>query len=100
MDTIRKEVAGHMLFRKYLPTSVEWPFPDERVVELLLTDECVGILNIAAEEANLNHRQVEIEHVFLGILREEKSFAALLLQAHAVESPEIRRRIAEGLDRR
>ena len=45
-------------------------------------DECKRVLAYAAEEAErLNHKHIGTEHLMLGLLREEKCFAAEILHA-------------------
>jgi uncharacterized protein (TIGR02246 family) len=91
IDTIRKEVEAHMPFGpfgEYVSTSVEVP----------LTTECKHIFTFAADEANnLKHDYVGVEHLFLGILREEKCLAARLLQARGVEIEAIRQRMTQHI---
>jgi uncharacterized protein (TIGR02246 family) len=91
IDTIRKEVEAHMPFGpfgEFVPTSVEVP----------LTTECKHIFTFAGDEANnLKHDYVGVEHLFLGILREEKCLAARLLQARGAEIEAIRQRITQRI---
>jgi uncharacterized protein (TIGR02246 family) len=69
-QSIRDEIEAHIERRERISTSVEVP----------LTVECKRILNLAAEEAErLGSKHVGTEHLLLGILREEKCFAASLL---------------------
>jgi len=90
IDTIRKEVEAHVKIRERIPTTVEVP----------LTNECKRILNAATEESDqLKHRHVGTEHLLLGILCEEKCFAARILQARGVELQAIRERLARHTSR-
>jgi ATP-dependent Clp protease ATP-binding subunit ClpC len=71
IEAIRKEIEARITQRERISTSVDVP----------LSRECKSILNFAAEEAErLGHKHVGTEHLLLGILREEKSFAAEILQ--------------------
>ena len=54
-------------------------------VNLPLSDECKNAMNAAEGEANrLNSKHVGTEHLVLGILREDKCFAAKLLRDRGV----------------
>jgi ATP-dependent Clp protease ATP-binding subunit ClpC len=75
MEDIRAEIEKHSPIREKVSTSVD----------LQLSNECKRILAYAAEEADrLRHKQIEVEHLLLGLLREEKCFAAKLLERHGV----------------
>lgn len=75
-------------FGEYVSTSVEVP----------LTNECKRILTFAVEEAaNSKHEYVGVEHLLLGILREQRCLAARLLQARGVEIDAIRQKIMPHL---
>jgi hypothetical protein len=70
LDGIRREVEGRTAFHEKVSTSVEIPFaPDTK-----------NVLRFAAEEADrLCHNYIGTEHLLLGILREERSEAAMML---------------------
>jgi hypothetical protein len=70
LDGIRREVEGRTAFHEKVSTSVEIPFaPDTK-----------NVLRFAAEEADrLRHNYIGTEHLLLGILREERSEAAMML---------------------
>ena len=71
IESIRKQIEGRTTVREKVSTSVDLP----------LSQECKRVLAYAAEEAErLSHRHIGTEHLFLGLLREEKSFAAEILQ--------------------
>jgi ATP-dependent Clp protease ATP-binding subunit ClpC len=71
IEAIRREIESRITVRERIPTSVDVP----------LSHECKRILNYAQEEADrLGHKHVGTEHLLLGTLREEKSFAAEILQ--------------------
>ena len=61
---------------------------------LPLSYECKRILAYGAEEAErLNHRHIGTEHLFLGVLREEKCRAAKVLRSHGISLEDERLRI-------
>jgi ATP-dependent Clp protease ATP-binding subunit ClpC len=71
IESIRREIEARITIRERISTSVEVP----------LSQECKRILNFATEEAErLSHKHVGTEHLLLGILREDKCFAAEILQ--------------------
>ena len=81
MESIRRQVEHHSPVRDKVATSVDLP----------LSNECKRILAYAAEEAErLNHKYIGTEHLLLGLLREEKCFAAELLREHGVRLSAIR----------
>jgi hypothetical protein len=87
VSAIREEVEAHIERRETISTSVEVP----------LSAECKRILNFASEEAQrLAHKHVGTEHLLLGILREEKCFAARILKLKSAELPAIRVAMANG----
>jgi ATP-dependent Clp protease ATP-binding subunit ClpA len=70
MEEIRKQIEGHTTIREKISESVDLP----------LSHECKRVLGYAGEEATaLSHKWIGTEHLLLGILREEQSFAAGLL---------------------
>ena len=70
VDSIRKQIEGHTTAREKVSTSVDLP----------LSHECKRVLAYGAEEAErLNHKHIGTEHLLLGLLREEKCFAAEIL---------------------
>ena len=67
VESIRKQIEGHTTIREKVSTSVDLP----------LSNECKRVLAYAAEEAErLSHKHIGTEHLLLGLLREEKCFAA------------------------
>src|ERR671919_4192 len=69
LESIRKEIEGRTVFREKVSTSVEIPF----------SAETKRVLQFAAEEADrLLHNYIGTEHLLLGILREERSVAAIV----------------------
>ena len=70
VESIRMQIENATTIREKIHTSVDLP----------LSNECKRILAYAAEEAEkLAQKHIDCEHLLLGILREEKSFAAQLL---------------------
>jgi hypothetical protein len=74
-ESVRKQVEEHTTIKEKVPT----------LVDLLISGECQRILAYAAEEAaSLSHKHVGTEHLLLGILREQGSFAAKLLNDRGI----------------
>lgn len=68
-------------------------------VDLPLTNECKRILAYGAEEAmRLGQKHIGIEHLLLGILREEKCLAARILHERGVQLKKARALISEAKD--
>jgi len=87
VESIRKQVEAHTTIREKVPTSVELP----------LSHECKRVLAYAAEEAErLNHRHIGTEHLLLGLLREEKCFAAEILHERGLRLSQVREEIARS----
>jgi ATP-dependent Clp protease ATP-binding subunit ClpC len=81
VESIRKQIEGHTTIREKVSTSVDLP----------LSNECKRVLAYAAEEAErLSHKHIGTEHLLLGLLREEKCFAAEILQERGLRLPAIR----------
>ena len=81
VDSIRKQIEGHTTIRETISTSVDLP----------LSNECKRVLAYAAEEAHrLSHEHIGTEHLLLGLLREEKCFAAAILQERGLQLEAIR----------
>ena len=81
VSAIREEIEAHIQKREPISTSVEVP----------LSSECKHILKLAMEESErLAHKHVGTEHLLLGILREEKCFAARILKAKGAELSPLR----------
>jgi ATP-dependent Clp protease ATP-binding subunit ClpC len=75
VESIRKQVYAHTAAREKISTSVDLP----------LSNECKRVLAYAAEEAErLGHKHIGVEHLFLGLLREEKCFATKLLKERGI----------------
>ncbi len=82
VDSLRRDVEGRVIFKEQLAPSVEIPFSAET--------KCV--LEFAAVEADaIRHRHIGIEHLLLGLLREDRCGAALSLASHGVRLSDVRR---------
>ncbi|MCU1321194.1 MAG: ATPase domain protein [Acidobacteriaceae bacterium] len=80
-DSIRQQIDDHATVREAIPTSVDLP----------LSKESIHVLHYAAEEAQrLSHPHIGTEHLLLGLLREEKCFAAELLAGFDVRLEQVR----------
>ena len=81
VDSIRKQIEGHTAVREKVSTSVDLP----------LSHECKRVLAYGAEEAErLSHKHIGTEHLLLGLLREEKCFAAEILHERGLRLSTIR----------
>jgi Clp amino terminal domain, pathogenicity island component len=86
VESIRKQIEGHTMFREKVSTSVDLP----------LSNECKRVLAYAAEEAErLSHKHIGTEHLWLGLLREEKCFAAAILRERGLTLAQLRDEFAE-----
>src|SRR5512138_2714336 len=87
LESIRKQIEAHTTIREKVPTSVDLP----------LSHECKRVLAYGAEEAErLNHKHIGTEHLLLGLLREEKSFAAEILHERGLRLSQVREEIARS----
>ena len=69
-------------------------------VDLPLSHECKRVLAYAAEEAErLSHKHIGTEHLLLGLLREEKSFAAEILNERGSQASSDQRGVGALADR-
>jgi ATP-dependent Clp protease ATP-binding subunit ClpC len=85
IESIRKQIEAQTTVREKVPTSVDLP----------LSHECKRVLAYAAEEAErLSHKHIGTEHLLLGLLREEKCFAAEILQERGLRLNQVREEIA------
>ncbi|RPI26633.1 MAG: ATP-dependent Clp protease ATP-binding subunit [Acidobacteria bacterium] len=90
LENIRKQVEGRSPSREKVSTSVELP----------LSDESKRVLTYAAEEADrLLCNYIGTEHLLLGLLREEKSFAANILYEKGLRLTRVREELAPASDR-
>jgi ATP-dependent Clp protease ATP-binding subunit ClpC len=82
VESIRHQIEAHTPVREKIETSVDLP----------LTNEGKRVLAYAAEEAErLGHKHIGTEHLLLGLLREEKCFAAEILNERGVKLNKIRK---------
>ncbi len=80
-ETLHLEIAGRSAFGERISTSVEIPF----------SHSTQGALHFAAEEADrLAHAYIGVEHLLLGVLREDDPVAAPILQSHGVNLDRVR----------
>ena len=87
VESIRKQIEAHTAIREKVSTSVDLP----------LSQECKRVLAYAAEEAErLSHKHIGTEHLLLGLLREEKSFAAEILHERALRLATIREELSRS----
>ncbi len=87
VDSIRKQIEGHTTIREKVSTSVDLP----------LSNECKRVLAYAAEEAErLSHKHIGTEHLLLGLLREEKCFAAEILHERGLKLASIREELSRA----
>jgi enamine deaminase RidA (YjgF/YER057c/UK114 family) len=86
LETIRKAIEGRSTLREKVASSVEIPFSAETKRALH---------HAAAEADELGHRDVDIGHLLLGILREEGSVAAQLLLTHGLRLDSARRSVLQ-----
>ena len=87
VESIRRQIEGHAVRGEKLSTSVDLP----------LSQECKRVLAYGAEECDrLNHKFIETEHLLLGLLREEKSFAAQLLRERGLTLDSVRGQLQQS----
>ncbi|MBV8478084.1 MAG: ATP-dependent Clp protease ATP-binding subunit [Acidobacteria bacterium] len=85
LESIRKQIEGHTNVREKVPTSVDLP----------LSNESKRVLAHAADEAErLGHKHIGSEHLLLGLLRDEKCFAAQLLAERDLRLSQVREELA------
>jgi len=85
VESIRKQIEDATLKRGKVSTSVDLP----------LSNEGKRVLAYAAEEAErLSHKHIGTEHLLLGLLREEKAFAAQLLHERGLRLSAVREELA------
>ncbi len=84
VDTIRREIEDRIVPRERIPQSAE----------LHLSPETKRILAYTKEESErLGSRKIGVEHLLLGILREEASIAAEILYQYGVRLHGVREKI-------
>jgi uncharacterized damage-inducible protein DinB len=81
VESIRSQIEGQTTVREKISTSVDLP----------LSNESKRVLAYAAEEAErFLHPHIGTEHLLLGLLREEKCFAAEMLQERGLQLQAVR----------
>jgi trans-2,3-dihydro-3-hydroxyanthranilate isomerase len=84
---IRADVDKHSTIRAKVSTSIDLP----------LSQECKRALAYAAEESErLKHPVISTEHLLLGLLRVEESFAASILRERGVDISQFRATLADA----
>jgi ATP-dependent Clp protease ATP-binding subunit ClpC len=64
-----------------------------------LSNEGKRVLGFAAEEAErLSHKHIGTEHLVLGLLREEASFAARILNEHGIRLSAFREELSRAME--
>ncbi len=87
IEAIRKQVETRTPIREKVSTSVDLP----------LSQECKRVLAYSAEEAErLSHKHIGTEHLLLGLLREDKSFAAELLHERGLRLSALREELSRA----
>jgi ATP-dependent Clp protease ATP-binding subunit ClpC len=85
VESIRTEVESQTTIREKVSTSVDLP----------LSNECKRVLAYAGEEADrLAQKHIGTEHLLLGLLREEKCFAAQILMERGAQVSRVREDLA------
>ena len=83
-QSIRTQIEGHSTIKER----------DSMPGDLPLSNECKGVLAYAAAEAErLSGRQIGTEHLLLGLLSEEKSFAAEILHERGLRLRDVRKEL-------
>ena len=85
VESICKRIERHIPIGEKVSTLVDLP----------LSTECKRVLDYAAEEAErLSHKHVGTEHLLLGLLREEKCFAAEILHERGLHLSTVREELS------
>jgi ATP-dependent Clp protease ATP-binding subunit ClpC len=89
MEGIRREIEGRSMYRDKVSTSVDIP----------LSSESRRVLGYASEEAErMLHNHIGTEHILLGLIREERSVASMLLAEKGLRLTAVREDIAQLLN--
>jgi acetyltransferase-like isoleucine patch superfamily enzyme len=87
IESIFKQIQEHTVVREKVSTSVDLP----------LSNESKRVLAYAAEESDrLGHKVIGAEHLLLGLMREEKCFAAAILQERGLKLEQVRIELASA----
>ena len=91
LGRIRQEIESRTIVREKIATSVEIPF----------SAESKRVLQYAAAEADrLMHNYIGVEHLLLGILREEGCMAASVLMEQGMHLDTVRAIVVQALGER
>ncbi len=86
LESVRKQIEARTTLGEKVPTSVDLP----------LSVECKRVLAYAEEEGErLSHKHIGTEHLLLGLLREEKCFAAEILHGWGLRLETIREELSQ-----
>lgn len=81
VESIRRQIEAATTKGEKLSTSIDMP----------ISNECKRVLECAAEEAErLSHKHIGPEHLLLGLMREEKTFAATILREQGLRLKMVR----------
>jgi len=84
VDSIRRQIEERSTLREKVSSSVDLP----------LSHDCKRILTYGAEESErLRHKHIGTEHLLIGVLKEEKSFAAELLMERGLRLSRVRQEL-------
>jgi ATP-dependent Clp protease ATP-binding subunit ClpA len=87
IDSIREQIEAQTPIRKKASTAVDLP----------LSHPCKRVLAYGAEEAErMGHKHIGPAHLLLGLLREEKSFAAQLLRERGLTLDSVREQVRQS----
>lgn len=87
VESIRKQIEEHTLPGEKVSTSVDLPVSNESKRVLAYADE---------EAQRLGHKHIGTEHLLLGLLREEKCFAAEILHERGLRLSAVREQLAHS----
>ena len=85
LDSVGEDIRRRADSREQVGTAVDIPFSAETKRALQFA---------AAEADNLLHKLIGPEHLLLGLVREEKSFAASIVQEHGISLAGLRDQVA------
>ena len=84
IDSIRRQIEEHTVIRQNVSTSVDLP----------LSHDSKRVLAYAGEESErMHHKTIDTPHLWLGLLREENSFAAASLREHGIQLAPLREEV-------
>ncbi len=87
MESVAKQIEVHTVIRDKISTSADLP----------LSEESKRVLTYSYDEAGrLGHKHIGTEHLLLGLLREESSFAAVILKERGLVLERIREDLAKA----